>query len=597
MRINILLVVGSAVMFIAIAESSRNQSNFKPSGIICNLTTPEGTDSLNSGQRQGVQRAIDSIRTPPPASIGYQMASGAHRTAPCGDIADDLQKQLNSGRIRVDTTGEGGFAGRTDMDDEPTTDGDQLVLRESFLDSVIAGLIPWVHLEEILVHERKHKQQKEDDEWDLEIPACSMEKSYKDSCGVADTNRWYRLCVANLNSALWAHAGEQESKSVRNIRSIAAQAYEHFLVCDTTEGMAGVDTFTTFPWGEGTWSQFPLLGMRASDHLLFLNLPTSPPGCVRSLICGGVPGFGVGRILSLCVCSGQVSSIEAVRDFGPPAWPPAFFFAMDRSKSTGRFFVLDTLTKQILKLEDFDQDRIPDEVGGVYASAFWPGFDGLLAARGIDIDIHIFLGEGVIVNFFDAHLPHVTAPGDSALFLPDADGDLVADACIPVHLYEFRPYLPAICIPPWHGDTEITVLASWTHLIEIWQGDSLGQNLVELLAAGTMTTGGKQTHSLTRPVVAGEYLIARDLTWNWQLTRAITVVDPTPQRLTLAVQDGSLHFRWSAVQGADHYHLQASFDSEQFDDTGIESTTNELILPFDPSLPKQFYRVAAVRGE
>ena len=597
MRVLLVLILSSAATIISPADAVRNLSDMFVPGAICQLTTPAGTDSLNSAQRAGVQQAINNIRTPPPATLGYRSASGASRTDSCGSIADDLQKQLNSGRIRVDTTEEADFAGTTDMDGKTSTDGDQLVLRQSFLDSVLAGLIPWVHLEEILVHERRHKKQKADNEWDLEIPACSIEKSYKDSCGVADTNRWYKLCVDNLRNAQWAHDGEAGIKKVRYIRPLPAQGYEHFLLCDTTQGPAGVDTFTTFPWGEtGGWLQFPVVGMRASDHLLFSGLLSSPPGCVRSLICGGIPGI-LGRIQSLCVCAGQVTLIETVRDFGPPTLPPMFFFAMTRDKQSGHFFVLDTLNQQILLLGDFDQDCIPDEIIGTYASALWPGFESLLSVRGVDVNEHLFMGRGVLANFFDAHLPHARFPHDSLLFLPDADGNLMADACVPVRHYEFTPYMPVVCVPLWSGDEQVTLLASWTHQIELWASDSTGQDCYELLDTVTMTTGGVQTFPLTRAVTAGEYVMPRDLTWEWQLSLAAPVVDPTPQGLTLMLQSNSLSFHWDAMPGADYYRLYTSYDGEEFWDSGIQSESNELTISFDPSLPMQFFRVVANRNE
>jgi hypothetical protein len=103
---------------------------------------------------------------------------------------------------------------------------------------------------------------------------------------------------------------------------------------------------------------------------------------------------------------------------------------------------------------------------------------------------------------------------------------------------------------------------------------------------------------LDRDLMAGEFIIAQDMENGRKLKLATRVIDPTPQGLTVGLEDLTiLTLRWEKVPGADYYTVYESFDPMDFTGATIHSTlTNELDLPMPPDA-KVFYQVTAMKEE
>jgi hypothetical protein len=308
--------------------------------------------------------------------------------------------------------------------------------------------------------------------------------------------------------------------------------------------------------------------------------------------------LGHARILGLDIYQGQVQPPDPyfLLDFMVPPYEPMFFYSIAYWEGTGSYYLVDTLNQQIVTLPDHDGDLIPDMVVSTYASAFWPGFEPLVGMRSVEPTMHRYYGFGLIVNHEDVHYTDVVKPYDDRFFLPDANGDGIADACIPVNRYEFVTCKPHIVATPWAGEISVQLLATWGHAVEVNATDSLGQPPYEPLGNVWMEMPHMECW-LMRPLMPGEYLIAMDMETGTRLDLATKVIDPTPKELTIRVQAGAqLHLIWEAVPGANYYYIYESYDPLDFTGATTYTThTNEFYLPMMPSVTKLFYRVTAVR--
>ncbi len=120
--------------------------------------------------------------------------------------------------------------------------------------------------------------------------------------------------------------------------------------------------------------------------------------------------MGTAQIRTLNIYEGEVIAPYMTLDFGPPVYPPMFFYSMTYSSETEFYYVLDTLSQKILVMADIDEDLIPDTIVSTYADALWPGYESLEDMRGVDFSNHRYLGAGLIVNHFRAHLPDCARP-------------------------------------------------------------------------------------------------------------------------------------------------------------------------------------------
>jgi len=544
-------------------------------------------------EREAVQAAINNIGSPPPESLSVKI-NNRDTTVACEDIADTLQKQLDRpGGIEAEGGARAGRAhATTKTDGKPSAAGDQMNISEVVLGVVMANPARSPYLEGILVHEFTHKVQdsatlandprSEKEAWYAQI-------TYWDSIGI-DTIR-PRDPAYEEALKMWRQYDEQETRESRRVHYIGpGQTHEYYINFDTTGGAAS-DTLVSFELGELFYYSFPFGPMRASDAMIFENYFLLPDSHCLGLVCGGVPFAHVAQLLTLDIYHGEVVGPLGMLDF-----PEMFFYAMTHSDETELYYMLDTLNQQIVAMADMNADSVPETMISVYANAFEPGFEPLLNMRGVDAGEHPYHGAGVCVNHFDVHLGDLVCPYDVLFFLPDYDGNNMADVCLPIPRYEFLAFTPIIQLPPpWPGDCTVMLHATWEHDIEVWTSDSLGETLFEMLSVTPMMDGVDAECLLGRPLMAGEFIVPVDADMDEQQGPVVRVFDPTPHGLTMQYLPGIFLLRWEEVSGADHYNIYDSDDPVEFSlEPTFISYTNEFALPMIPD-EKLFFRVTAER--
>jgi hypothetical protein len=557
-----------------------------------------GTRRMTPAESSMVQGAISDVATPPPDSIFFQDTNGVRRGVACADIAADLVWQIENGRIRVDTVDqegeENGEQGGADADGHPDIQGDLMVLLDGFVNQLMSDSAKRKYLAEILVHERFHKRQ-DSIEWNsdwVDLVPMAAESGCKAATALPPSDpEFEQLCHALSNQR-----GIYEDEHPRPRPPHRWQTDADYWTVRYDPNPGGTDTLVCFELGDTASHKYALTMLRASDGYVRSNYFAFPPGHSLFVLCGGAPGLNAGRIQALHVFDGQLVGTHLTLDFGPPAYPPMFFYSITHSAENGVYYVLDTLNQQILLMNDTNSDSIPDVIAGVFASAAAPGFAPLEGMRGINVTHHRTMGFGLLVNHSDISLSHDRYPGKEYWFLPDVDGLPGADACLPTPLYQFITLLPAILEPlPWAGDLVVTVYGSWNRTMGVWRTDAEGQVLFELLGLVPMLSGIEAACPLLRPLLAGEYLLPMDMNDDGRPDLPTAVIDPVPHELTMCYgTDGVLHLRWDEVEGAAGYKLYASDNAIEFYDTGIITSGTELTMPIGP-LSRQFYRVTAFR--
>ncbi len=434
-----------------------------------------GGKDLDSAQTATVSRAIDSIATPPPASLHYWDANGDSHTVSCSTIAADLRGQLGRGAIDAETLNTR-IWGVTKMDGCSTTAGDQMNVDSSLLGEAGRDSSALVHLEEVLVHEWEHKaQDSTESRAEGEINALSKELVYKIGAGLDTTDA---LMKETLKDYLNRRVNYAMNAYVRRLTALLATIrYVSYLNLDTTG--SGTDSYAILQIGGGTVSSVPLGALRAYDLLVYQRPPWLPPDYSLALVCGAIPGLGVAQLQAFQVFNGTVTLTLPPVQFGPPLQVPMSFESMDWVGGEGHWgapmIMLDGLNHQIHILTDTDGDMLPDAVQGTFAGAMQPGFEMLLDAHGVDWLTNPLRGGGVALSIHQPHLGHDWVPNETIWFLPDVDGNLMADACLPVPMYEFMQFKPCIMPPAlWPGDMSVNLHATWMHMIHVYSTDPTG---------------------------------------------------------------------------------------------------------------------------
>jgi hypothetical protein len=545
-----------------------------------------------------VEDCIESLGTPPPDSIKYIDQHGNWHTVSLSSVGLDLVTQLYDGRTGAEQNDDGRSWALPDC--MQSTNGDQMNVSPSQIAK--AGNNPDEHevLEGQLIHEWTHKTQdtltltEPGNQWGAEIGPYQAQMAYLCSLGLpwGDPRRRGVSRLLGENEAGWEASQEGEDHLVRPPVERADGSYCVSLNFDSTA--AGSDSLESYQPGDEEYYVYPLAPTRASDLMIFQDCAFLPPGHSLALICGGEPPMGVGRILALDLYAGEVVATYASADFGPPTHPPMFFYSMSRSVETGTYFVLDTMLHNVYTMTDLDGNLVPDEISGVFASAAWPGFEPLVDQHGVDETFHPFLGAGLMLTAYDAHPADLLNPPREHYFLPDADGNDMADGMLLLPLKEFLSITPIIQVPrPMPGDNFLLLFASWEHDVTVWSTDSTGELMIESLGMVHIAPGNYATCPLIRPLENGEYIVPRD-TQNGKHPAPILVTMPAPQHLVISVGpgDGIIFLHWDPVPGAIEYAIWMSNDGVEFFDSGMRTPINQFAIP---PANKQFFEVRAIR--
>jgi hypothetical protein len=425
-----------------------------------------------------------------------------------------LGKQLDDGRIKVDSSLAAGDYAVTTLDGRMTTDGDQMDLHPSVVDGSDSTF-----LQEVLVHEAQHKTQANSSEAADEVEAYSLEKAYKDSIGLDSTNFHYRECTTNLAY----YTTILDSATVRRARraSAALQKADHVYKTtpgNSTTGEAGV--LKSRLLGDPDWSfEIPLMGgfFNPADLLQDYSSPSILPANIF-LACGQNLA-GEGMVIALEVLDGFLMA-----EIPLFSMPNANFHCMSFNPDQPHLLqVLDTQNHLILTLEDQDGDFLVDSFFDIYFA-----YDPTMNYLRMDWENHSLLGAGILLSERDKLFSHVPRLNEEMLYIIDADGDLHADVELPVSWFEFVDLVPIIQHPmPLPGDISVNIFATWQHEIEIWSTNEFGDPL-EFLGSQLMNEV-EQPAELSRPMLAGEWIRPFDVnTATWQ-GQPVLVAETIPE--------------------------------------------------------------------
>ncbi|MFH1011889.1 MAG: hypothetical protein V1784_11735 [bacterium] len=541
---------------------------------------------LTPAEKGTVGSAINNIKNPPPSSITYKDAAGNSITVACSTLAKNLQAQLDSGDIQAETKNKsdaGEYQGEINVNQKKLATC-----------STDAGK---KYLEELLIHEETHKgaQQEGQSDDENEIEALAAELAYKDSIGLdsassADYQWTLSLWKKHRFNYLWG-------RIMRILEHIWAQT--HICFIEYGEGIS-TDMFKSFAQGDTGFYEFNLSTfLRASDLLIHEDYyPLGPEHCL-ALISGGEPGLGHGRILGLDIYQGRVQppSPYFLQDFTVPPYDPMFLYSMAHSPERNCYYFVDTLSQRIVSMPDMDGNLIPEMVVSMYANAMM--FPQLVGMRSVEPTRHRYYGFGLIVNHEDAHYTDAIRPHDTRFFLPDWNGDNMADECIPVHRYEFVTCKPHLGTPS-AGDPLVQIFASWDHPVEVWATDSLGETFHEHLGSVWMEMPHMDC-GLMRPLMAGEFIIAMDMETGGHLALATKVAGPTPPAAPTDVTikynatTGNVELRWTDT-GAPYYFVYRSTSPYNYSGStllGWVPAGTGFYVDYACANPKAFYYVTA----
>jgi hypothetical protein len=535
---------------------------------------------LTTAESTVIAACIESIATPPPSTIVCTLNT-RRCTLRCDCVAAVLRRQLRRpGGMQAETGPAKAKEGAcTNPDGKDSPEGDPVNINEDW----ILDPYRWRRIDYMLVHEYAHKRQTTatlGSERGREIEAHRCAMAFKDGSGMSHSDSYWQQESTWVADLMSQHSVHQVCKAL---------TYDCYIHYDSAGGVAG-DSLISFQFRNPIRYSYPFGETRASDLNIIENYFMLPDSHSLAIVCGGVPFLNLARILQLDIYHGEVVGSLSSADY-----PGMFFCAMDRSPITGLAYVLDTLNQQILAMADLNGDLVPDEIVSVYASAFWPGFEPLMGMWGVDAGWHRYLGSGVIVNDFNTHFMDCIYPYDHAYFLPDADGNNIADACFLTPMYEFLFFVPVIQVPyPWPGDMSALLHATWDHDISVWTTDPSGEILFEQLGMTPMVTGVDAECPLVRPLVPEEFILAMDMQ-SGDRSGVVQIINPTLQEATLTLDEtGMLHLRWEAVPGADYYAIYKMNEPFEYPpEPTYFSETNELVLPAADDM--KFYRVTAIK--
>lgn len=526
-------------------------------------------EPLTPDQKVTVQCAIDGIGMYP-ESITYMDAQGNVKTASTATIARRLQGELNNGQIQQEVQNNSAqgweYCG-------------EINIENGFLDKAGSDGQYLGYLQEILVHEWVHKEQGGSSPSSAkEVEATSAELAYKDSIGISpqDPERlWaYWLHTLHYYNYYW-------NWFFANLGRMFCQG---FFIEPRSERPPNHDHLRDYHMGEQSCRDRDLGDYRVCDMHVLENYFNDSTGLL--LLCGFMPGQG-GRLLSFEL-SDSVADTFMVQDF------PQYLHSIERIETTNAYLLVDTLTKQIYRMEDTNTDQLPDWISCVFTSA--AQYPQLAAMQSVETAIHPVYGYGWIVHPEPIRHFSLIGPYDQRWFLADADGDHVADQCHPVRRCEFMKVLPQIYSTPFAGDMAISIFGTWNHDIVVHACDETGEILYDVLAVTHLMDSIQTTVILSRPLLLGEYIIAIDMAGFQHSPMPTQVQDTAPQAVVIQYNPeiGLLRISWEAVPGTASYALYASDDGVEFFDTGLRTTESFFELPY-PAPPKQFFYVTSIR--
>ncbi len=417
------------------------------------------------------------------------------------DIAADLRKMLEDGRLGKGKDAKKKVNASTKRDDKVTAAGDRMNLSDHFLNGASNE-----DLGRVLAHEWLHTVQHNSSSAEREAPAYQLgaemylakggdedDKPYQSETRQADK---YKALIANAVPKL------PDNKT-------PAKGGDHCDCHDEADFHLLQDPSKLYLWSGGAlWDS---LAPTTPNRMFFSVHHLKQNGTVEWLVVTGAdttnPSAPAGVVTLLQAHATQFLSRT---DIVLPQlrYPLSAASSLDRR----RVYLLDThaLAPAVWIFEDVNGDSVPDILRPVpFASLPMAGVAGALGA--LPGQLAPF-PEGVLLLPLDIRGVDDLTLTDPVTLLVDLDADGRADQAIPAVQGQFIEFAPTLARDPRQSHVIAEVFGMKGHSVEVRATNAAGDANLELL--GSVVVGGYVpiTVTLSRPLNAGEYIIAVDVT-------------------------------------------------------------------------------------
>jgi len=459
---------------------------------------------FSGAEEQKIKDALDKI-----AGLTIAIKGGAEYSG--ADIAKDLRKMLRDGRMGKGVGADKDVYGATQRDDKETTDGDRMNIADHFIKDCDNK-----NLGNTLVHEWLHTKQKDKSKAEREAPAYQVGKAAYLLKGGANTDAPYKDDseqeddFKKLIAAATPKLPDSNAPAHGSDKRRSGCGHEYYM--EQSPGRLYV-------WKNDV-RQDSVVALPNQVYFDMINVHL-PGGCDRLLVFGSNLTNPLNPVGTLTVVDADLGGFVGRSDSNLPGFK--YPFSVDRDTTTGQFYCLDAhfAGNGVWKLLDLNADGVPD-VSLPFAPHGFPGVDSALALKWA---VHPVYGGGLMLPDRDTRGSDEFAAGDSADFVFDSDLNGSADSNQRVAELELADFAPTITCLVQAGMSRIEVMGVGGHQLQVFASDSTGAVVLEILSLTTIgATGVPEGFQLSRPLAAGEYIIAGDLT-SFTQSAAATLVE------------------------------------------------------------------------
>lgn len=446
------------------------------------------------------------------------------------DIAADLRKMLEDGRLGKGEDAKKKVNASTKRDDKVTAAGDRMNLSDHFLGSASNE-----DLGRVMAHEWLHTIQQNTSKAEREAAAYQLGALMYLAKGGDEDDKPYQSETkqAEKYKALMANAVPKLPDN-----KTPAKGGDHCDCHDEADFYLSQEPSKLYLWSGGVLGDS--IAPTTPKRMFFSVHHLKQNGNVEWLLVPGAdttnPAAPVGVVTQL---QSNGTHFLSRTDIVLPQlrYPLSAASSADRH----RVYLLDTraLAPAVWIYEDVSGDSVPDNLRPVpFATALMQGVAGALGV--LPGQLAPF-PAGVLLLPRDIRGEDDLTLTDPATLLVDLNADGQADQVIPAVQGQFIEFAPTLASDPHASQTSAEVFGMNGHAVQVRATDAAGGANLELLGSVVVSSYVPVPVPLSRPLNAGEYVIAVDVTDNTRaaapelVTSTVPAAPPGIQALTAAL--------------------------------------------------------------
>jgi hypothetical protein len=433
------------------------------------------------------------------------------------DIARDLRKMLEDGRMGKGKDAKKKVNASTKRDDKVTSAGDRMNISDHFVDSSTNE-----DLARVLAHEWLHTIQHNSTKNEREAPAYQLGAEMYLAKGGDEDDKPYK----------------SESKQADKFKALIAAAApvlpdgrtpasggDHCDCHDQADLHLFQDPSKLYLWSGGALrdSVSPTTPKRMffSVHHLKQN------GGIEWLLVTGsdtTNRFAPVGVITLLQASATQFLSRTDQVFSQLRYPLSAASSLDRRS----VYLLDTFgsAPAVWSYQDVSGDSVPEHLPSVpFASMPMAGLGNALGA--LPGQLAPFPAGVVLLPLDIRGVDDVTLT-DVVTLLVDLNADGLADQALPGPYGRFIRFAPTLASDPRPGQTSVDVFGMNGHTVQVRATDPAGDTNLEVLGSVVVNGYLPVAVSLSRPLGAGEYVIAVDVTDDTRAAAPELVISAVP---------------------------------------------------------------------